>query len=104
MIADGETCDGFSDRKPNDLGPFDKRQALCAETGTKYYGDGGTIHGTPHLTVITDIEGNVLAVEFRCLRLPFNQVIAGLGRAREIRFGPKPNFRINGIEYREKPE
>jgi hypothetical protein len=101
VIADGETADGFSDRK-DELTPFDKRQALCAETGTRYYGDGGTIHGTPHLTVITDIEGNVLAVEFRCLRLPFQQVIAGLSRAREIRFSHKPNFRINGIEYREK--
>jgi hypothetical protein len=95
-------CDHmFVDGEDHDTA-FERHQRAAAERGNSFYGDGGTIHGTGHLAVITDIEGNVLAVEFRCLRLPFKQVVAGLGRSREIRFGPKAGISICGVEYRKQ--
>lgn len=48
------------------------RQAEFKRTGTRYYGDGGTIHGTKHLHVET-FRGTVVAVWFRCQPLPFGQ-------------------------------
>jgi hypothetical protein len=38
------------------------------------YGHGGTIHGTNHVDVETDAEGNVVAVWFRCCAIPFEQM------------------------------
>jgi hypothetical protein len=90
MTAIGVLCFGAKPVEHAFLGepdfrqPFDKIQAVCKDSGTRFYGDGGTIHGTGHLDVETDIEGNVLAVWFRCQPLPYKQVVVGLSRSREM--------------------
>ena len=38
-----------------------------------YYGNGGTIHGTNHLDIVTNAIGTVTEVWFRCTQLPFQQ-------------------------------
>jgi hypothetical protein len=60
-----------------------RRQAMFAANGTRYYGDGGTIHSSGHLDV-TVYKGRVVAVWFRCQPLPFEQHNADLHRAAEI--------------------
>lgn len=49
-----------------------RRQNEFKRTGTRYYGDGGTIHSTGHLDIET-FHGTVVAVWFRCQPLPFEQ-------------------------------
>jgi len=48
------------------------------------YGHDGTIHGTKHLDVETDSQGNVVAVWFRCQLLPFNQIRTPVNRSIEM--------------------
>lgn len=48
-------------------------------------GEQRTIHGTEHLDVETDHDGNVVAVWFRCSMLPFEQVAVGASRAADMR-------------------
>ena len=62
---------------------FRAKQSLFADSGTRYYGDGGTIHNTNHITIETH-NGKVVAVWFRCQPLPFKQSIAGAERAYEM--------------------
>ncbi len=59
------------------------KQALAAPG--RYYGDGGTIHGTEYLAVETDDLGNVVSVWFRCQMLPFKQVRVDEARAIAMR-------------------
>lgn len=58
--------------------PFELKQELAQPS--RYYGDGGTIHGTNHLHVETR-HGKVVAVWFRCQQLPFEQVEVDESRA-----------------------
>lgn len=60
---------------------YKRRQEEFNRTGTHYYGDGGTIHGSTILNVdestMLDVEvhdGRVVSVWFRCAALPFRQV------------------------------
>ncbi len=55
--------------EPNEI--FHLKQSLARADGRRYYGDGGTIHGTNHLDICTDEDGNVMQVWFRCQLLPF---------------------------------
>lgn len=48
------------------------------------YGHDKTIHRTGHLDVEVDVSGKVVAVWFRCLRLPFKEVPADIWRALEV--------------------
>lgn len=48
------------------------------------YGHNRTIHGTEHLDVEVDQHGKVVAVWFRCMALPFEQVKASEDRAVEM--------------------
>jgi hypothetical protein len=51
---------------------FELKQECARESGNRYYGDGGTLHGTTHLDVELDaVTGEVRAVWFRCQQLPF---------------------------------
>jgi len=50
----------------------------------RYYGDGGTIHGTKYLDVEV-YEGEVVAVWFRCQQLPFKVTEVNQSRAAEMR-------------------
>lgn len=49
------------------------------------YGNDKTIHRTGQLDVETDCKGNVVAVWFRCMALPFRQSVSGTDRAEEMR-------------------
>lgn len=67
----------------------------------RFYGDGGTIHGTTHLDVETR-NGEVVAVWFRCSLLPFEQHEINHERA-EVRPLPWRGPKIHGIVF-EDPE
>lgn len=76
------------------------KQSLAGE-GRRYYGDGGTIHHTKHLHVET-YKGTVVAVWFRCQRLPFEQVEVTQSRAVEMeRHFVKPM--LTGVEVEVEP-
>ena len=64
---------------------------------SRYYGDGGTIHGTNHLDVETDRKGNVVAVWFRCQMLPFKQTVEDSERVKEMR-SVRGLPKITGVE------
>jgi hypothetical protein len=51
----------------------------------RYYGDGGTIHGTEYVDIETDSAGRVVAVWFRCQMLPFEQTTVHDVRAHYMR-------------------
>lgn len=53
--------------------------------GELRYGDDRTVHRTGHLDVEVDADGAVVAVWFRCARVPFRQHAVGADRARELR-------------------
>jgi hypothetical protein len=63
---------------------FQMRQELCKETGTRYYGDGGTIHHD-NLLDVEVYDGHVVGVWFRCQALPFQETIVDSYRANEMR-------------------
>lgn len=48
-----------------------KKQKLAAPA--RYYGDGGTIHGTGWLDIEV-VDGRIITVWFRCQQLPFRQI------------------------------
>ena len=52
------------------------------------YGRGNTIHQNDHLDVELDARGNVVAVWFRCLRLPFETTAVGADRAVNLKDQP----------------
>lgn len=60
-----------------------RRQNEFKRTGTRYYGDGGTIHRSGHLNVET-FRGTVVAVWFRCQPLPFDQTEVDGPRATDM--------------------
>jgi hypothetical protein len=81
---------------PDDI--FRLKHSLAAGDGNRYYGDGGTIHGTGELDVEVDSQtGEVTAVWFRCLNLPF-KIFSRPGPAAMV----NPETEIHGIEYRER--
>lgn len=49
------------------------------------YGDDETIHGTEHVDVETDAQGNVVSVWYRCMMLPFKQARVDESRAADMR-------------------
>lgn len=53
------------------------------------YGHNKTIHQTRYVDVETDPAGNVVAVWFRCLMLPFKQSRVNITRADSVK-GAKP--------------
>jgi len=80
---------------PEDI--FRLKQSLAGGDGNFYYGDGGTIHGTDRLDIEIDPKtGEVTAVWFRCLNLPF-QVFS---RPDTVRYNP--DIEVHGVEYRER--
>lgn len=72
-----------------------RRQQL-ARPG-RFYGDGGTVHGTGHLDVET-FNGEVIAVWFRCQMLPFQQVVIDEQRANSVKSRDGVGVRVRGIE------
>lgn len=67
-------------RRPRPPRSWRRKQAAAKATDSRYYGDGGTIHGTQYLDVEVH-DGRVVAVWFRCQQLPFVQRDVGADRA-----------------------
>lgn len=76
---------------------WQQKQEL-AEPG-RFYGDGGTIHGTGHLDVEVK-DGQVVAVWFRCQMLPF-RVFARDGEPRHREEDLSPGV-LTGVEIRDR--
>lgn len=74
-----------------------KKQKLAAPS--RFYGDGGTIHGTGHLDVEVR-DGRVVSVWFRCQPLPFEQHDVGETRATEMHsmYDRGVQIRMTGVE------
>jgi hypothetical protein len=72
------------------------KQAL-AHPG-RYYGEGGTLHGTTELDVETDATGRVVAVWYRCQMLPFKQHTVSDQRAIDMDEGGAVPLQITGVE------
>lgn len=86
--------------REDSLGQYERRQAECKRSGTRYYGAGGTIHGSARL----DVEicaGEVVAIWFRCQRLPFRQDIVGESRANLLIEESANLPEICGVEVRD---
>lgn len=67
---------------------------------SRYYGDGGTIHRTGHLSIET-YQGRVISVWFRCQQLPFQVHEVDSGRVVEMAGSDAHRTRITGVEVRE---
>jgi hypothetical protein len=81
-----------------------RRQGEFKRTGTRYYGDGGTIHNSSKLDVEVDVGGKVVAVWFRCQALPFRQSMAEEQRAREMRnMYTNHQCELHGVEVKDPP-
>jgi hypothetical protein len=77
----------------NSLSLFDRKRKLASKSGNHFYGDGGTVHGSLKLDVEIDAEtGEVTAVWYRCLNLPFQMF------SRENPCHINPDTEIHGIE------
>lgn len=55
------------------------------DTEIDVYGGSGTIHGTNHVNVEVDGNGEVVAVWFRCMPLRFDATVVPEYRAKEMR-------------------
>jgi hypothetical protein len=76
------------------------RQNEFRKTGTRYYGDGGTVHNSIDLDIET-YNGEVIAVWFRCQHLPFKQFKIDECRKRELERYPA-TVELHGVEVRDK--
>lgn len=66
-----------------------------------FYGGNGTIHSTGHVDVVTDKNGKVLQVWFRCAELPFKQSVADdwrVGQMAEYAVEPR---KIKGVVFED---
>lgn len=91
---------GSVDKRAADTNKWLAKQALASPS--RYYGDGGTFQQSGVLDVEV-FEGRVVAVWFRCQRLPYHAAEVDPGRAAEmdnlhsIQDWPK----ITGVEVRD---
>jgi hypothetical protein len=69
--------------------------------GTRFYGDGGTIHGNTELDVEVDRNGKVVAVWFRCSMLPFRASVVDERRAEAMR-AEEPAEPLAGVVFRDE--
>lgn len=77
-------------------GTWAAKQALAHPS--RYYGEGGTLHGTTELDVETDAVGRVVAVWYRCQMLPFRQRTVDDERSIEMDKGYPVPVEITGVE------
>lgn len=68
------------------------------------YGDDRTIHGTTEVNVERHPKtGKVVAVWFRCMRLPFSDSVCAESRAEEMAGSEGGDGRIKAIVFEAKP-
>ena len=81
---------------------WDKLQKLFKECGTRYYGDGGTIHHSMNLNIET-YKGKVMVVWFRCQPLPFDVHEIDFYRAQELDYMMNKDYipELHGIEVKD---
>lgn len=79
-----------------------RRQREFERTGTRYYGDGETIHRSTELDVET-YKGEVVAVWFRCQHLPFRQTDVAFHRAKSMRsaYADASTVELHGVEVKD---
>lgn len=65
----------------------------------RFYGDGGTIHGTTHVDIEVR-DGHVVAVWFRCAALPFVETQVDAERALEMKrmYTDNPMPEVHGLQ------
>jgi hypothetical protein len=95
---------------------WQRKQAAARLTGARYYGDGGTIHGTTYLNIETDSKGDIVSVWFRCQALPYEIITVDDQRADEMCsmykimiepvsenhvYKPEYGMRLTGIEVQQ---
>lgn len=96
-LASGHTPDPQKVKELTEKALADRwRQKQELASPSRFYGDGGTIHGTTQLDVEVDKHGTVIAVWFRCQMLPFRQVDVDDQRAALLRCSILP--KITGVE------
>lgn len=66
-----------------------------------HYGDSNTIHSNSEVNVEINPKGQVIAVWFRCMRLPFTQTIVDGLRAEEMSksYKEEPPMGIIAIDF-----
>lgn len=98
MCTRGHGHDGPCAAWPIDGDGWTLKQQLAAPG--RYYGDGGTIHGSTWLDVEVDGDGQVVAVWFRCQMLPW-RVFRRTGG--DGRYGPEDMSpcQLTGVEVRD---
>jgi hypothetical protein len=79
-----------------------RKQNAARQTGARYYGDPGTIHGTTHVDIELDQAGNVVSCWFRCQMLPFQSAIVSDQRAAEMRLAFRDVGQLTGVEVRDR--
>lgn len=81
-----------------------RRQKEFERTGTRYYGDGGTIHNSIKLNVEMS-RGRVCSVWFRCQALPFDVTVVDDDRAADMhRMYVANTCELHGVEVRDVPK
>lgn len=89
---------GIFRRKPP-LTHWQAKQKLAAPS--RFYGNGGTIHGNGTLDIVKDKDGHVTEVWFRCQQLPFRVRMRG---ERTGYGSTDPNLPvITGVEVLDPP-
>jgi hypothetical protein len=83
---------------------WEKKQELAAPS--KYYGDGGTIHGSGTIDIDIDANGHVVMVWFRCRTLPWRvSFLDERGNRSPIGYGSTNNDElpfVTGIEVYDR--
>lgn len=83
-----------------------RRQREFKRTGTRYYGNGGTIHGNTELDIEIGPDGKVVAVWFRCQPLPYRAYPANAERAADMRRMYQEGAcktKLCGVEVKDPP-
>lgn len=95
------SCRAIEHSFETEVASYDAKQDACQLDGTRYYGDGGTIHSSGHVDVETRGE-EVVAVWFRCQPLPFRQTDVDSGRAIDMkRMYQAQKFSLRGVEIKD---
>lgn len=84
-------------------GRWDRLQKEFGKSGTRYYGDGGTIHRSGQLDVEVYL-GQVVGIWFRCQALPYKVSLVDYGRACDLKrmYQESPAPGLHGVEVEDE--